>query len=135
MPAVSGVDFIVKVNTGTEASPVWTAVAGQRNATLNMGMEEIDITSKDSQGWHEGLPGVRNWSIDFDGLIIEDDAGLSALEDAYMNKAQVEVQLVTPAGYTYSGKATLTDFSYDTPYEGEATADGTLTGTGALTKT
>lgn len=134
MPAVTGVDFLIKVNTGTEASPVWTAVAGQRNATLNLSMSEVDTTSKDSGGWHEGLASIRSWSIDFDSLLIEDDAGLAELENAFMNQEQVQVQLATPAGYTYTGKATLTDFSYDMPYEGEATASGTLTGTGALTK-
>lgn len=134
MPAVSGVDFLVKVNTGTEGAPVWTAVAGQRGATLNMSTDEINVTSKDSGGWHEGLPAIRNWSIDFDALLIEDDAGLAALEDAFMNKTQVQVQVATPANHTYTGKATLTDFSYEAPYDGEATASGTLTGTGALTK-
>lgn len=134
MSAVTGVDFLIKVNTGTEGAPVWTVVAGQRDATLSMGTDEVDITSKDSGGWHEGIPSVRNWSIDFDALLIEGDAGLSALEDAYMSKTQVQVQLATPANNTYTGKATLTDFSYAAPYEGEATASGSLTGTGALTK-
>lgn len=134
MPAVSGVSFIVQVNTGTDAAPVWTAVGGQREATLNMSTDEIDTTSKDSQGWHEGLPSLRNWSLDFDALLIQGDAGLEALENAFMNQTQVQVRLATPSGATYTGKATLTDFSYEAPYDGEATASGSLTGTGALTK-
>lgn len=134
MPAVSGVDFIVQVNTGTEAAPVWTAVGGQRGATLNMGTDEIDTTSKDSAGWHEGLPSIRNWSLDFDALLIQGDAGLTALENMFMNHTQVQVRLSTPSAATYTGKATLTDFSYEGPHDGEATASGSLTGTGALTK-
>lgn len=134
MPAVSGVDFIVQVNTGTDAAPVWTPVGGQRGATLNMSTDEIDVTSKDSNNWHEGLPSIRNWSLDFDALLIQGDAGLTALENAFMGQTQVQVRLATPSGSTYTGKATLTDFSYEAPYDGEATASGSLTGTGALTK-
>jgi TP901-1 family phage major tail protein len=133
MPAVSGVDFLVKVNTGTEASPVWTTVGGQRNATLNLDSDAIDVTSKDSNGWHEEIVGISNWSIEFDGLILEDDAGYLELEEAYMNKTLVMVQLATPAGKTYTGKARIT-LSIEGPYDGEATVSGTLTGSGQLTK-
>lgn len=133
MAAVSGVDFLVKVNTGTEASPVWTTVGGQRNATLNLESDAIDITSKDSNGWHEELVGINNWSIEFDGLILENDTGYLELEEAYMNKSLVMVQLSTPAGKTYTGKARIT-LKIEGPYESEATLSGTLTGSGQLTK-
>jgi len=56
MAGVSGVTFLIQVNTGTETSPTWTAVGGQRGATLNRSVDEADVTSKDSLGWHEGLP-------------------------------------------------------------------------------
>jgi TP901-1 family phage major tail protein len=135
MPAVSGVSFIIKVNTGTEQTPVWTAVGGQRDATLKMTSEEIDVTSKDSSGWHEALPGIRTWSIEFESLLIEGDAGLIELENAFLSKEQVMVQVATPAGNKYEGKATLSEFSYKMPYKGEATASGKVTGTGALMKT
>lgn len=135
MPAVTGVDFIIQVNTGTEAAPVWTTVAGQRNATLNREVEEADATSKDSNGWYEGIPTIRSWSIKFDGLIVEDDTGYQALEDAYMNNEILQVQIVTPAGNKYTGKAYLTDFSLEAPYKDDAVYSGTLQGTGPLTKT
>lgn len=133
--AVSGVGFLVKINTGTDASPVWTTIAGQRDATLNMAMDEIDVTNKDSLSWHEGLPTIRNWSIDFDALTTQGDAGQVAVENMFINKTQVKVQVLTASGMTYDGKATLTDLSYGMPHEGEATFGGTFTGTGALTRT
>ena len=135
MSAVTGVDFLIQVNTGTEAAPVWTTVAGQQNATLNREVDDADITSKDSNGWYEGLPTIRNWSIDFDGLIVESDTGYQALEDAYMNNEILQVQLLTPAGNKYTGKAYLTDFPIEAPYDDAATYSGTLQGTGPLTKT
>lgn len=135
MPAVTGVDFLIQVNTGTDTAPTWTTVAGQQNATLKRKADEADITSKDSDGWYEGLPTIKNWSIDFDGLLVEDDAGYQALEDAYLNDKILQVQLLTPAGNKYTGKAYLTDFPIDAPYDDAATYSGTLQGTGPLTKT
>lgn len=134
MPGVSGVDFVVQVNTGTEAAPIWTTVGGQRNATLHRTTDTINLTTKDSNGWEENEPTIRHWSIDFDALLLEDDAGYAALEDAYDNKKQLQVQVLTPAGNKYTGKATLADLTAEGPME-EATISGTLTGSGPLTKT
>ena len=133
MPKVSGIGFIIKVNTGTIASPVYTTVGGQRNATLSMGTDEIDVTDKASSNWHEGLPSIRNWSIEGDGLLVQDDSGLQELEDAFIGGEKIKVQLLTASGKTYTGDAILTDFSYEAPYDDAATASYTLTGSGALT--
>lgn len=133
MPAVSGVDFLVKANTGTEGAPVYTTIGGQRNCTLNLDGDGIDTTSKDSNGWHEEIAGINNWSIDFDALALEDDAAYLELEDAYMNRQLLLVQLATPGGKTYTGKARVT-LNIEGPYDNEATVSGTLTGSGALQK-
>lgn len=132
MPGVSGVDFLVKINTGTDAAPVWTTVGGQKGATLNLGGKDIDITSKDSAGWEEHLVGPRNWKISFDAMYVEDDAGYIALENAYMNGSIVMVALTTPSGKKYSGKATVT-LDLDAPSDNAAGLKGTLNGTGPLT--
>jgi len=135
MPAVTGVTFLIQVNTGTETSPTWTAVGGQRGATLNRSVDEADVTSKGSLGWHEGIPTIKTWSIDFDGLVVEDDAAYKLLEAAYMDGEILQVEVVTPAGNKYSGNAFLTDFSIDAPYDDAMTYSGTLQGTGPLTLT
>jgi len=132
MPAVTGVTFLIQVNTGTESNPTWTAVGGQRGATLNRSVDEADVTSKESLGWHEGLPTIKNWSIDFDGLVVEDDEAYKLLEAAYMESEILQVQVTTPAGNKYSGKAFLTDFPIDAPYDDAMTYTGTLQGTGPL---
>lgn len=132
MPAIGGVTFLLEVNTGTDAVPVYTAAAGGRNATLNLSVDEIDITSKDSNNWHEGLPSIRSWSIDFDELFVENDNGLVVIQNMYFNNVQLKVRCKTPLLKTFSGKVTLTDFSLEGPYDGEMTVSGTLQGTGAL---
>jgi TP901-1 family phage major tail protein len=135
MPAVSGVAFIIKVNTGTDAVPAYTKVAGQINATLNRSADDIDTTTKDSNGWAEGEPILKSWGIEFDGLLVEDDAGYKALEDAYMSDAVLKMEVVMPSGKKYDGNAYLTDFPIEGPYDDSVTYSGTLKGTGPLTPT
>lgn len=130
----SGISFLVRVNTGTEGSPVWTVVGGQRGGTLNRSATPVNLGSKDTAGWPALVPGEREWSIDFDGLVIEGNAGYTLLENAYLNNTRVQVQLVTPTNVRYQGFAILTDFPIEAPYDGEATLSGTLQGASALTR-
>lgn len=134
MPAVTGVAFLIQVNMGTGDIENWVSVAGQRNATLNRDADEADMTNKMSEGWYEGAPTYKNWSIDFDGLVMEEDASYQYLEEAYLNGDILQVQLITPAGNKYTGKGYLTSFPIDAPYDDAATYSGTIQGTGALTK-
>ncbi len=130
MGATTGVNFIIKVKSDSD----YVTVAGQRGATLSRSVDLADVTSKDSDGWEENLPTIRHWSIDFDGLLIEDDTGYGLLEAAYLGNEQVLVQMQTASGTVYSGLATLTDFPIDAPYDDAVTISGTLQGTGPLTK-
>lgn len=133
--ATTGVDFLVYVNTGTPETPTWTLVAGQRNGRLNRRTDEANLTSKDSAGWHKGKPAILTWSIDFDGLIVEGDAGQDKLDEAWRGRQQVQVQMVTEAGTRHTGMATIADLVNETPYDAEATMSGTLSGSGELQRT
>jgi len=125
----TGVNFLVYVRTSIDPD-VWTRVAGQRGGTLNRARDVIDVTSKDSEGWIQNEYSFGNWGIDADGLVIEDDAGFLALEDALQNKEKVMVRFETNAGHQYEGMALVTDFPVDAPYDAEATYTVTLEGDG-----
>jgi TP901-1 family phage major tail protein len=135
MAKITGVSFLIKVNTGTEAVPVWTSVGGQKSATLQLTAEEIDATDKLSEDWYESLPSFRKWSLSGSGNGDEADTGLKELEDAWFAGMQVPVQLETPSGTKYSGEATLTDLSYEAPHDNLFSFSVTLSGSGVLTKT
>lgn len=126
MPAVSGINFTLSIGG--------QILGGQRNVTMNWTMETIDKTSRDSDMWYEYLPGLRGWTIDFDGLFLEDDLAEENLESAWINHTSLAIILTTPATIPYSGTCLLTSFSFTGPYSAEATATGTLQGSGELTK-
>jgi TP901-1 family phage major tail protein len=129
-----GVDFVVSVNTGTGETPIWTKIAGQRGGKLNRSSDTIDTTTKDSEGWKEADYGLKEWSIDADGLLTEDDTGYQKLEECFMSGTKVKIQLQTAAENKYSGMALITDFPIDAPYNDDATYSVKFQGNGALSK-
>lgn len=130
-----GVNFLLYVNTGTAELPTYTKVAGQRGGTFNRSSDTIDLTSKDSDGWMDEDYGMASWGIEADGLLVEDDAGYMALENAFDNKGIVLVRWETAGGNQYEGEAIITDFPTEAPYDDNATYSITLNGKGKYTKT
>lgn len=135
MAKITGISFLVKINTSTTGTPTYTSVGGQRSATLSLSTNEIDASDKLSDGWAENLAGLRKWSISGNGCGDDADAACAALEAAWLANKQLEVQLETPSGKKYDGLATITDLSYDAPHDDMFTYSITMSGTGALTIT
>ena len=106
-------------------------LAGQRGATLNRSAETIDITNKVSAGWKESITSVKEWSVDCDGVFVADDVALKALETAFNANTVVDVK-ISDGTWGYKGKAIITDFPIDAPYDDAATYSLTLQGTGEL---
>ena len=132
--ATRGIDFLIKVNTGTAEEPEYTTVGAQRGASLSMSAETLDKTSKDSDGWQESLAGMRSWSISTDGLLILDDEGYMAIEEAYMMGENILIQMTTKSGALYEGDAIITTVDLDAPYDDLANYSAEFTGAGKLTK-
>jgi predicted secreted protein len=133
---VRGIDCYVNVNTGTHASPVWTKVGGQKDATMNFNRGKMDVTDKDSGGWEQTLPGNRTMDIDFDMFLIEEDAGYQALlNGGFFGSGLdgVECQVKTPA-YTYTGYFQLSKAPHKATEKDAATVAFTLVSNGVITR-
>jgi len=48
-------------------------VAEIANFSLDLGADDIDITSFDSEGWKEFLAGLKEWSGSFEGNFVPGD--------------------------------------------------------------
>lgn len=132
---IAGVDILVKVNTGTMEAPVWTSIGGQRGATLNRTGDEIDASDKTTGGWKKKQIGLLEWSIDADLVLQDSDTALSALETAFNNRQQVQVQMALPGNKEYTGMAMVSDLSIDAPHDDVTTVSCTLSGAGVLSIT
>lgn len=131
----SGVNFLIYVadEDGDSASD-FVLVAGQREGTLSREYDTIDVTSKDNFGWGDMEYGNASWSIEGDGILVEDDEGFKMLEDAFDNAEYVKVRFETQAGNQYEGTTVISDFSIEAPYDDTATYDLTLEGKGKYEK-
>lgn len=124
MAVVKGVAVLVKIGTNV--------VAKQRGATLNRDAETMDSTAKDVE-WMGTEMSFKSWSVECDGLLVEGDAALDALEIAFNAGEKVSVELALPSGAKKTGTAVITSFPIEAPYDDLATYSLTLQGDGALT--
>jgi TP901-1 family phage major tail protein len=128
-----GVNFKIYVDKSSSGSAQWVAVAGQRGGKLNRSASVHDTTTKDGNGWAEKRTGIKEWSIDGDGVVVFSDEGWKLLETAFNTNKVVKVHIGESGGVTYSGSAVISDFPIDMPYDNECTYSLKLEGTGALT--
>ncbi len=129
--AEKGVDILILVDTSTTEIPQWTAVGGQRGATLSESVDTVDLTHKMSGGYKEYEYGLSDWSISADGVYISDDEGYEALIDAMRQKKKVKVRWQEAGTAVYEGDCLVISRDLEGPYDSEATYSIELQGTGA----
>ena len=135
MAGQHGIDFLLKVNTGTVGTPVYTTLGSQRGATLNVNQSTADVTTKDDAQWENNIPNMRSWDVQADALWIESDSAYARLEAMILSgNTQYQVQILTQAGNTYTGLVTATNLTLDMPYDAAATISCSFQGAGVLTK-
>ena len=128
-----GEKVYVNVNTGTEESPVWTPLGGQKEASFNRGIGTADVTDKDSDGWEEHLPTNRSWSLSCPAFLVEDNPGQQELEAIYEAGEQRQFQILTESG-DYIGKGTIETLNISGAQGAAAEIELSIKGTGAVVK-
>ena len=81
---VRGLDVLIKIGS--------QVVGGQRNASLELSAESVDATCKTTGGWSKKLPGIKSWSSSCDGIYFLSDAGITAVQTAFKNSQEVELE-------------------------------------------
>lgn len=111
------------------------AVSGQQGLTINRTADSIEITSKDTEGgWKSKLAGMKEWSIDNDGIYVVESESHKALAEAFNESDPVCIKIYnnkTKKGM-FGGLAIITDYPIEAPYDDAVTYSLTLEGMGAL---
>ena len=108
-------------------------IAELSNWSLDLGADDIDITSFDSNGWKEYLAGLKEWSGSIEGnLKTGDTNGQKAILNAWLSGAPLAFTFVVSSGVTFQGSA-LVKPSIEVPVDDKASFSCDITGTGALT--
>lgn len=131
--ALAGKDILLAVynSDGTEL----LAISGQQGLTINRSADSIEITSKDTAGgWKSKIAGMKEWSIDNDGLYVPGDESHNLLSAAFENSDPVCLKVVngkTKKGM-FGGLAVITDYPLEAPYDDAMTYSLSFEGMGAL---
>jgi predicted secreted protein len=114
------------------------AVAIQRGLSAALNAALIDASNKESAGWWEGIPGLKDASIDFDALFstgLMTDAppvlGAKDLMSYLLSRTELLVSILD-GGYPIIGKALQSSIKIDSPSEGAMTLSGGLKINGPL---
>lgn len=130
---VAGKDILLAVYNADGSSLL--AISGQQGLTINRSADSIEITSKDTAGgWKSKIAGMKEWSIDNDGLYVPNDESHSILSQAFDDSEPVCLKVIngkTKKGM-FGGLAVITDYPIEAPYDDAVTYSLTLEGMGAL---
>lgn len=131
--AIAGKDIILAIFDETGAKLL--AISGQQGLTINRSAESIEVSSKDTKGgWKSKIAGMKEWSIDNDGLYVPSDETHRELGKAFESSNPVCLKVIngkTSKGM-FGGLAYVTDYSLEAPYDDGMTYSISLDGNGAL---
>lgn len=109
-------------------------LGAQKNCTLSLEADSIDVSNKNSFGWSDFIPGTKNWTISCDGQFITDDAGQAALMNAFKNSTFVQIEMKNAdESIYYKGEAMITSLELEAPYDDVFGYSVEFQGKGALT--
>lgn len=111
-------------------------MAGQQGLTINRSIDSIEVTSKDTVGgWKSYIGGMKEWSIENDGLYVGDDASHKALTKAFNEDELVCLKVINQKEKKalFGGLAIVSDYPIEAPYDDAVTYSITLEGNGPLT--
>lgn len=129
--AVAGKDIVLAIFNATGDQLL--AVAGQQGLTINRTKDSIEVTSKDSKGgWKMKIGGMKEWSIDNDGLYVPSHESHKALSAAFNNDELLCLKVIDQKNEVgmFGGLATLTDYSLEAPYDDAMTYSASFDGSG-----
>jgi len=132
--------LVVKLYIAKEIGDQLMLIGGQRGATLNINLDEIDASSKDDpDGWANNIGGQRKWDVSADGAYVIGDKGIEALEDSLLGEhtqdiGRFQLFLTSPSGTVRTGQATLTTFSENAGHTDLVTYSQSFNGAGPLRK-
>ena len=131
--AVAGKDILLAIWSADGSKLL--AISGQQGLTINRSADTIEITSKDTQGgWKSNIAGMKEWSIDNDGLYVPNDESHSILSQAFEDSDPICIKIINGKTKTgmFGGLACITDYPLEAPYDDAMTYSITLSGMGPL---
>jgi TP901-1 family phage major tail protein len=140
---VQGLNILVYVKQEGGEKKV---LGGQKNCTLSMEADTIDVSNKNDFGWASFIPGAKSWTISCDGQFLAEDDGQDALMKAFLDSEEVEIEMsnavladetnnveAKEATIAYTGKAVITSLELEAAFDDVFAYSAEFQGKGKLT--
>lgn len=135
MAAAAGKLFLIKVNTGTTGSPIWTSVGGLQTKSLTINNQLVEITNDDSFNI-EYLAGAGLTEYSASGeAVMKDDAAMKAVMAHAAARSEDEYQVIVPNHGTFQGSFIVENFQVSGTTKAELRAQFGLKATSTITFT
>ena len=135
---INSTDILVQVTEDSGTS--YDTVGFCTSASLSWSMDVRDVTTKDSSGRREILPGKTNWNISFEGFVtyaavsdVDMPNDIFTLADAKTSVGLRYGKLNT-GDFVYTGNGYFTSYSQDAGVEDNNTFSVQFEGTSTLTQ-
>ena len=126
MAAVRGLDVLVYIGE--------TVLGAQKNCTLSLEADTIDVSNKNSFGWADFISGTKNWSVSCDGQFTVEDTAQATLMDAFVAGTLVDIEMKNAdSSIYYKGQAAIASIELEAAYDDVFAYSVEFTGKGALT--
>ena len=110
-------------------------MAQATEVSISLNQETIDVTTKDSSGMRELLPGLKSGSVSVSGLQdYSDAAGVEKLTGTFDTGAAVAIIWDSTSGETFSASGILTSLELAGGTEDAPTYSASFELTGTITK-
>jgi len=138
MATIVGYNARMYYNSGTEAVPVWLEIDTVRDVTLNQTRNEIDDTSRTTNGWRSRLAGLAEWGADFEMVYNTANTAWQMIRSSVDTNTIIEVLLldgdIQVDGHEgMRGSVFVTEFSRAEPLEDVISNSCTMVGNGEPT--
>jgi len=111
-------------------------IAEMSRWTLNLDVNDVDVTNFDTEGWVERLTTFKDWTASCEGNLVIGDVGQMALIHAYINGEPVTIEMTIgkpdQEQLIISGKAYMS-LTLEASTDSQATFSADFNGMGALT--
>ena len=89
-----GMEGKLYYNAGSYATPDWKELKNAKDVTLNLEKGEADVTTRGNAGWKATVGTLKEGSIEFEMVWDTEDAGFTALQNAWFGDTPVEMAVM-----------------------------------------
>ncbi|HOX08386.1 MAG TPA: phage tail tube protein [Planctomycetota bacterium] len=89
-----GMEGKLYYNAGSYATPDWKELKNVKDVTLTLEKGEADLTTRGNAGWKATVGTLKEGSIEFEMVWDTEDAGFTALQNAWFGDTPVEMAVM-----------------------------------------